>query len=383
MQLGVALPGHMLVRQWVRERGPRLATAAAITWIVGWLLAMWFAPEGFIQGRFEDGGVYYLAGRAFLYGQNYYASPDFRQWPLVAAVWAPMALLPPALALRAWMLFIIAAIVASLALLLRSEWLPALPSRRWLLFTVAGPATLFMLYLDQMSGACFAAYVTGLALLRRRPALAGCCFALMAFKPHLVLLALPALAMAGWPTLLAFAGAMLVWPIGSLLAAGPAVFGTFLAQIYAARDSNIGLVASSLSSLFPLRGAAHEVVQFGLLGVLLLAAGWLALRRLRDGRLLTPGEADLAVALFLSAMPYALVSDLLFLLPLLLRLGVTQARRPWLLVVAWWGIPWAATLLTHSGFGGLAALLPLLLAWAGRRVRTTPAVPLGSELPPA
>jgi hypothetical protein len=74
------------LRGWVRRRTPRLLTAAALTWIVGWLLAMLLLPDGLIRWRFEDGDVYYLAGRAFLHGQSYYASPDFRQWPLLAAL---------------------------------------------------------------------------------------------------------------------------------------------------------------------------------------------------------------------------------------------------------------------------------------------------------
>jgi hypothetical protein len=350
---------------WFGERGPRLLTVAAVTWVAGWLFAIMFAPNGFIQGRFEDGGVYYLAGRAFLNGQSYYASPDFRQWPLVAAIWAPIALIPPASALRGWVLFTIVALVGSAALLLREYGPAARPPPAWLIFTVAGPATLFMLYLGQMSGVCCAAYLTGLALLRRRPVPAGICFALMAAKPHLVLLALPALATASLPALLSFAGAMTLWPFGSLLVGGPAVFRTFLLQIYAVRDTTIGLVTSSLSSLVPLRGDVHAVVQTVLLALILLGAAGLAVRRLRGAPMLTPLQVDLAAALILAALPYALVSDLLFLLPLLLRLGRRPARPAWLVALAWWALPWLATLLTSRGAGGLAAVLPPLIALAG------------------
>lgn len=354
---------------WVRERGPRLLTVAVVTWVVGWVLALLLVPNGVIQGRFDDGGVYYLAGRAFLHGQNYFASPDYRQWPLLAAVWAPVALLPPALAMRGWMLLILVALVGSVVLLLRTrEYFPERLDVRWLILAVAGPPTLDMLYLGQMSGACFAAYATGLALLRRRPILAGCCFALMAAKPHLVLLALPALTTAELPALLAFAGAMLVWPIGSLLVAGPGVFRTFLMQLYAVRDSNVGLVTSSLSSLLPLKGGLHELIQAGLLVLLLCGCGVLAVRRLRRGRRLLPAGVDVATVLVLAALPYALVSDLLFLLPLLLRLGTRGHQSLWALMLAWWAVPWLATLLTHQGGGGTAALLPPLIALAGWRL---------------
>jgi hypothetical protein len=356
------------LRRRYLERGPHLLTVAAVAWIAGWVLALLFVPGGGIPGRFDDGGVYYLAGRAFLHGQNYYASPDFRQWPLLAALWAPVALLPPGLALRGWLLLTVAAVAGSVALLVGEQG-PATgrPGGRWLLFTVGGPPLLFMLYLGQMSGACFAAYATGLALLRRRPVLAGCCFALVAAKPHLVLLVLPALTTAALPALLAFCAAMAVWPVGSLLVAGPGVFGTFLGQVYAVRDTTIGLVTSSISSLLPVRGGVHSAGQFGMLAVLLLGIAWLTVRRLRRRERLSPAGVDWGTALGLAAMPYALVSDLLFLLPLLLRLGRQRARLPWSAVGAWWGVTWLATLLTHHGGGGLAALLPPLLAGLGWR----------------
>jgi hypothetical protein len=354
------------LRGWISSRAPRLLTVAALTWIVGWLLAMLLLPDGLVRWRFEDGGVYYLAGRAFLHGQSYYASPDFRQWPLLAALWAPVALLPPALAMRGWMLLTLAAVAGSIALLVRAYGpTEEKPGALWLVLTVGGPPALFMLYLGQMSGACFAAYATGLALLRRRPVLAGCCFALMAAKPHLALLALPALATAALPTVLAFGAAMLIWPVGSLLVGGPDVFRAFLVQIYAVRDTTSGLVTSSLSSLLPLHGRVHEGAQLALLALLLLGSGWLALRRLRGGRRLSPAAVDLAAALALAALPYALVSDLLFLLPVLLRLGRRPNRWSWLLVLAWWLLSWVATLLTDRGGGGIAALLPPLVAAGG------------------
>lgn len=165
--------------------------------------------------------------------------------------------------------------------------------------------------------------------------------------------------------MLAFGAAMLIWPVGSLLVGGPDVFRAFLIQIYAVRDTTSGLVTSSLSSLLPLHGRVHEGAQLALLALLLLGSGWLALRRLRGGRRLSPAAVDLAAALALAALPYALVSDLLFLLPVLLRLGRRPNRWSWLLVLAWWLLSWVATLLTDRGGGGIAALLPPLVAAGG------------------
>jgi hypothetical protein len=62
----------------------------------------------------------------------------------------------------------------------------------------------------------------------------------------------------------------------------------------------------------------------------------------------------------LAALPYALVSDLLFVLPLLLRCFLLPGRTASMLLTVWWLAPWLAALLAHAGGGGIAALLPLV-----------------------
>lgn len=356
-------------RGWAAVDGPRLVQRlcfVALLWTVALLAVLLLAPDSMIAGRFADAGTYFLAGRAFLHGQNYYAAPDFRQWPLVAAAWAPVAAFPYPIILRLWVLLTLAGSAAGFAALHRRlKRTGACPSARWTLMVVLGPPTLIMLYLGQMSGLCFAAYAVGLGLLDRRPRLAGCCFALMAAKPHLALLAVPALLAAPWSAAVAFGAALLLWPLGSLLAAGPASLPAFLAQVYRIRDSEGGIVASSLSSLLPLHGTVHTALQLASFAALLAGLGVLLAVRLRRGRPLTAATADLATAAALCVLPYALVSELLFLTPLLLRLGVRPGRRAPLLVVAWWIIPWLAALLAPHGLGGVAALLPPLAVAGG------------------
>jgi hypothetical protein len=118
----------------------------------------------------------------------------------------------------------------------------------------------------------------------------------------------------------------------------------------------------------------HTLVQVSLLAALLVVLGWLLWRRLR-GDVLSAGAADLAAVVVLAALPYALVSDLLFVLPLLLRLTAAQGRAAPVLFAVWWLAPWLAALLAHAGGGGLAALLPplaALVAWRLLRPRWQP-----------
>ena len=362
---------------WSRETGERWRArgiVAALTWAIGWVLVLLLASGRSRHGLLEDAGTYYQAGQAFLQGRNYYASPDFRHWPLVAALWAPLALLPPAAALRLWLLGLLAAVGGGSALLLRRlREEGAAPGGRWATLTLAGAPMLLMLFLGQMSGLCFACFAAGLGWQRRRPWLAGCCFALMAAKPNLILLAAPALLGGPWAALVACALACLLWPLGSLLVGGPAMTRAFLLQLDNVKDSTNGLVASSLSSLLPLRGAPHQLVQGALLAALLAFLACLLVRRQRAGRPLTGEQVDLAAAVVLALLPYALVSDMLFLAPLLLRLGGRLDGRAKWLMAAWWLLPFVASALTVVGGGGIAALYAPALLLAARRRGPSPA----------
>ena len=355
--------------RWFRERGSRLLTAAALTWAVGWIVGLFLAPDSLFGGRFVDEGTYYGAGLAYRQGADLFSGVAFRQWPLVAVLWSPLTLLARPIAARIWLLLLLVGVaVGFFALVARPAREPGRAPFGRLVVLFLGPPTLIMLYLGQMSGLCFAAYAVGLRILPRYPRLAGCCFAMIAAKPNLALIALPALLAAPPSATLAFVLTALIWPVGSVLVSGPATLLDFLGRVYAVRDTTLGLVSSSLGSLLPLQGTPHALVQFVLLGALACLLAWLCWRRWRRGMLLTPGGVDLAAVVTLIALPYALVSDLLFVAPLLLRLSVLPGWSTPSLLTAWWLIPWLAALFAHSGGGGLAAVLPPLAALVGWRL---------------
>jgi hypothetical protein len=368
------------LRGWVGRRGPRLLTAAALTWAVGWIATLFLAPDAMFGGRFIDAGTYYAAGLAFRHGSNLYGGVAFRQWPLVAALWSPLTLLPEAAAFRLWVLVSIAGVAIAFAALrhrLGRDARTAPLLGPGLLFL--GPPVLIMLYLGQMSGICFAAYAVAVALLPRHPRVAGCCLAIIVAKPNLALIALPALLAAPPEAFVAFVLAALVWPVGSLLVSGPATLVAFLGHVYAVRDTTAGLVSSSLGSLLPLEGTSHTIVQAALLVGLLALFAWLWWRRKRGMAGLADRDVDLVAVATLAALPYALVSDLLFVVPLLLRGLVLPGRTGRVLLTAWWLIPWLAALLAHVGGGGVAALLPPVVVGAVWRFRAAQRTPLGSS----
>jgi len=195
------------------------------------------------------------------------------------------------------------------------------PGWSWLLVVLAGPLLLLTVYLGQMSGVSFAAYAAGLALLKRRPASAGICFAAMAIKPHLALLAIPALAGAAPAASVAFLLGLLIWPIGSVVVRGLSGMKEYILLLLRIHDGSAGLVTVRLSGLLPVSGAVFTLLQavFGGLLVVFLVVLWLRCQLGR--RTLGPGAVDAATAVALVALPWAVLYDLQFAATALLRLG--------------------------------------------------------------
>jgi hypothetical protein len=229
------------------------------------------------------------------------------------------------------------------------------PGRLWSVLVALGPPFLMLFYLGQMTGPCFLAYCLGRRSLPRRPWLAGLCFSLMAAKPHLALLALPALATGGLAAAVPFALGLLAWPLGSLALYGPAGLTDFVAQLLQVRDSNEGLLGVALSDLLPLTGAAHSAAQVAALALCALVA--VAHWRRRHGPGAEPASLDVAAAALLALLPYARLYDLLFAVPLLLRLGRGRPASTRALLLGWWALPAAGLALLSHGGGGLPSLL--------------------------
>ncbi|GEM_PF-3133512 len=343
------------------ERPAALVALVAVSVSIALLTYLFAAPTGKIGGRFADVTTYYHAGEDFLQGRDIYASGLFRQWPLAAALCAPLALLPIGLADRAEAALILLLTEASFVLLYR-RLNATPPGWSWLLVVLAGPLLLLTVYLGQMSGVSFAAYAAGLALLKRRPASAGICFAAMAIKPHLALLAIPALAGAAPAASVAFLLGLLIWPIGSVVVRGLSGMKEYILLLLRIHDGSAGLVTVRLSGLLPVSGAVFTLLQavFGGLLVVFLVVLWLRCQLGR--RTLGPGAVDAATAVALVALPWAVLYDLQFAATALLRLGYRGGRLSYTVWIAWWMCPLCALLFRPYGLGGIVALLPLALA---------------------
>jgi hypothetical protein len=336
-------------------------------------VAFVLAPPGYALERFHDAAVYYRAGRAYLAGVDPYGDLTFRQWPLVAAMCGLLALLPERLAgVVASSLSSLAGLVGFYFLRLRLADQPTAP-RLWWAAVALGPPFLTLFYLGQMTGFCFAAFCAGLWLLDRRPWLAGVAFALVGAKPHLALLALPALLAGPWAALAGFGLASILWPLGSLAVGGPGGLAAFARAIYTIGGLDEELVGVPVSTLLP-AGPARSVVELvalALIGGLLTA---LAVLRLRGRRLAASG-VEVATALILVGLPYARMYELLFATPLVLRLGTAPATRSRVLAAAWWLLPLLSLgLLSHGGAGLVSLLIPGAVAWYATRpaIRDSP-----------
>ena len=334
-----------------------------------WPFLVLAAPSAVAWERFWDAENYRHVGQQFLDGANLYQSIYFRQWPLVAALCAPLTLLPPLVANVVMATLCTAGGMLGLAgALARLRRQGLSPGRLCLAATALGPPFLMLFYVGQMTGLCFAAYGAGLLLIDRHPRLAGICFALMAAKPHLALIALPALIASGPAATVAFGLAALGWPAASLLAGGVDGLVDFAGQLL--RVGGTGTLQNSgvsLASLFRLQGQPLAVAQALCLAALLLFLGRMALLRWR-GRPLSPGGVDAAAALILALLPYGMMYDLIFVSPVLLRLGSRPDRRSGTLLAAWWLSLLFTLLLVDRGGGSVLGLIPLLAAtlWLAR-----------------
>jgi hypothetical protein len=340
-----------------------------------WPFLVLAAPSAIAWERFYDAENYRHFGQEFLNGANLYQSIYFRQWPAVAALCAPLTLLPPPVASVLMAALCMAGGLLGLAgahARLRRQGLS--PGRLCLAATAFGPPFLMLFYVGQMTGLCFAAYGAGLLLIDRRPRLAGLCFALMAAKPHLALIALPALIASGPAAIVAFGLGVLGWPAASLLFGGVDGLVAFAWQLL--RVGGAGTLQNSgvsLPSLLRLQGQPLAVAQALCLAALLVFLGRMALLR-RRGAPSGPGDVDAAAALVLVLIPYGMMYDLIFVSPLLLRLGSTPDRRSGALLAGWWLTLLLTLLLVDRGGGSVLGLVPVLAAtlWLTRgRARPT------------
>jgi hypothetical protein len=269
------------------------------------------------------------AEHAVVPGASYYG---FFYPPPYLLVCYPLAALPFGVAQLAWM--------AGTLLL---AWLGTAPYLRALRFSGAETALLLAmpaLWVNAMNGQngalMLAIAAGGLALLDRRPVLAGLLLAGLAMKPQLGL-ALPFVLVASgrWRTLTAAAAGSVLLYLAALPLVGLAGYEAFFANLLNARAALGGAVNPALmQSLFAALGryGAPEILagaaQAALAGAVLVVAMATAWRRRRDGAAL----AALGVSASLLVTPFLFDYDLtLTALPIAWLLA--EARdlgfRPW------------------------------------------------------
>lgn len=352
------------------DRLARLSTASVCCLAVTWVLVVMFAPASFLPARLGDSSVPYRAGIAILAGQDPFATINFRYWPVFATLMAPFALLPQSIEARLWTILCTGLAEIGLVLLWRQRSAAGEGSSwRWLLAVALAPPVLILFFLGQYSGMLFGAYAIGLTLLRRHPVTAGLCFAAVAGKPHMALLVVPALLAAAPSATVAFGIGVLFWPIGSVIVAGPDRLIEYLLRMYAVRDSNISLVTLPFASLLPLTGVVHLVLQVGFTALLMVWYAVLLALRLFRGRVARPATVDAVEAAAVGLLPYALIADALFLVPLLLRLGTRPGQPARLAVSLWWILPIVSAATAAFGGGGIAALIGPIAILAAQRER--------------
>ncbi len=247
--------------------------------------------------------------------------------------------------------------------------------RLWLLALVF-PGALIAAGHAQNGFVTGALLVGGVALLDRRPVLAGMLLGALVVKPHLALLVPFWLAAGGrWRAFVA-AGASAV---GLLLAAWATLGSTTMlaytdswaasAAIMRAADADFLLrMATAYSQIRLYAGGSAAVVAAGALAVAMIVLVALSWRRMGQDSMATGALMLAATAI---ASPYLFNYDLPFLvLPLLwlVRQGLRDGFRPWekLLLVALWFAPYAtraAALPLGLNLMPLAALLLVWLVW--------------------
>ena len=342
----------LLAVSWVQAQGPRASD----------FLAFWGAGKAMLAGLPER--AYDLAWQA-----RVQTGAGFEEWyafvnpPPFLFIAAPFAVFPYPLA---WALWVAATYAAWAWVAVR-----ALP-RLWPLVLVF-PGALIAAGHAQNGFVTGALLVGGVALLDRRPLLAGVLLGALIVKPHLALL-VPFWLVAGgrWRAFLA-AGASAT----GLLALSWLAFGTNTiigyvnswqasAAIMRAADAEFLLrMATPYAQVRLFAGETAALVAAGAIALAMLTLVMLSWRRFAGDVLATGAFMLAATAL---ASPYLFNYDLPFLvLPILwlVREGLRQGFREWekLLLVALWFAPYATRAAALPLGLNLMPLASALLVW--------------------
>lgn len=265
--------------------------------------------------------------------------------PYFLLIAAPLAQLPYLGALALWQFSTLALYLVALRMLLRAGP-DALKSWQWLLPALAFPAAFVNLTHGNNGFLTAALLASGLAMLERRPAIAGILFGLLAYKPQFAVM-IPIALVAGFYWRSLFAGIVTVALLSTAVTIlfGPEVWRAFVASTHFARTVVLeqgGTGFNKIQSVFAWTrlwggSVALAYVLQGLTSIAACAA--LALLWRSRARFADKG-AMLCLAVLL-ATPYSLDYDLLALAPAIVLLGLqglSHAFRPYeksLLALLW------------------------------------------------
>ena len=270
--------------------------------------------------------------------------------PFFLPVAGALAELPYIPALLLWQVSTLVLYLIGIAALLRSGPMPGLvKDRLWIILAIAFPAV-FVNLIHGQNGFLTAALLTGgLALLDRRPALAGILFGLLVYKPQfLLVIPLALVASARWRTLVSLVATVLIFAMLVTALFGPAVWPAFISAMHFARTvimENGGPGFYKFQSIFAwvrLWGGAIPLAYAfqGLASAVAVATIWLFWRR-RAGK---PDQVAILCIAAPLATPYCYDYDLMILAPAIAALaaqGISRSFRPYetALLTALWLVP--------------------------------------------
>ncbi|MEM8987389.1 MAG: glycosyltransferase family 87 protein [Pseudomonadota bacterium] len=344
---------------WARQadwlNGERLRVYAIMV-LIGYaaaVIVMLVTADGVMDAKGRPLGTdfsgVYTAGRLVVQGapedafapqahyaeqQAFFQKPDtpFYGWhypPMLLFIAALLSLLPYSAALMTW----VGGTFAFYAAALRAVW----PHGRWLLLAAAAPTT-FITALHGHNGFLTAALMGfGLLFIRTRPILAGVCFGLMTYKPHLgVLIPFALMAVGAWRVIFSAGVTTIAVAAAAFAAFGADTWAAFFR--YAAYTQDIVLETGgagwfkiqSVFSAARMWGAPLEAA-YGVQALSALAAVAATLAVWRSQAAYGIKCAALCFAAPL-ASPYLFEYDLVFLtigVAFFIKEAETEGFRPW------------------------------------------------------
>lgn len=304
-----------------------------------------------------DFTIYYGAGERVLLGLSPYAFYGPHQLPFQYVPWtawliAPLALLPASIAAFAFVVLNATSLLASLVILLRRYQGDLKPTRIVFLFAMALVMSLLGFLVGQITALQLIVVVLAMVCIQdRRPVLAGLLLPIALVKPHLILLFMPALALAGGRRAVVACLAALTFLVVLATLVDSNWLRDFTRVVLAgqARTDPLAWNFTTLSGLLGLPRNWNLALGLGLLPV----SAWLAWR-LRHLPRLHWLSSVLALSLFCA--PYSFAYDLPLLIPALVMLS-----SPWSPVtLALWLV--AALLPALSRYSSGAYLVTALVA---------------------